>query len=171
MDENKKDAAFEKGVKFFDDLSAKASENAKEIVSTLVNDVVKSSGSEDSFNLSTALFSVSKALSGLASFLYDSEEEFLKDIEEARGIVVSEVIPLLIGEISCGKCEECRSGNPEKCTNKQVREHITSSRFLPLLCSMLLEYDFFNKIIMTHIDAEEAKENADDADEIKYEEE
>lgn len=177
MDENKKltiedSDAFKAGVKYFDDMSSEAAELSKGIVSRLTEKIIKESNGE-AFNLSTAILAAAKSLAGLSAYLYDSEEEFLKDLQKARMVATDDIIPALLKEGPCMECDECRSGHPEKCTNKQVRQELTTSRFLPILCSMIIEYDFFNKTIFTHIEAAVSKNNggSDEASEILYDDE
>ena len=165
--------AFQKGIKYFDNMSAEAADISKNLVSMLTEKVIKESES-DAFNLTTVILAVSKALAGLASYLYDSEEEFLKDLQLARVVTTDDIIPTLLNETPCGECEQCKNGHPEACINKQVRENLTTSRFLPILCSMIIEYDFFNKIVYSHLEAEASKkanDTKDETSEIVYKEE
>jgi hypothetical protein len=103
----------------------------------------------------------SKMLSYLSSYLYDNEEEFLNDVKRARASVVSDVIPALLHPEPCGECEECKNGNFEECINVKTTPEYTTSRFLPLLCNMLIEYDIFNKVLWINTVAteEEDKDN------------
>ena len=93
---------------------------------------------------------MAKSLSHLASYLYDTEEEFLTDVKKARTSVVSDVIPALLDPQPCGLCEQCKNGNEMECINPKVRGDHTTSRFLPILCNMVIEYDLFNKILHMH---------------------
>jgi hypothetical protein len=163
--------AFKDGVKYFDDMSAEAAEMSKKLVSQLTETVIKESDGK-SFNLTTAILAAAKSLACLASYLYNSEEEFLRDLQKAREVTTDDVIPALLKESPCGECEKCRSGHPEECTNKKVRADLTTSRFLPILCSMIVEYDFFNKVVFTHIEAASKNEaTLDGANEVIYKDE
>ena len=143
----KKDVNFQAGLEEYQIIETKANNVAEEISSTLIEAIVKES---DTFNISTAIMAVAKTLSHLASYLYDTEEEFLTDVKKARESVVSDIIPTLLNPQPCEKCEECRNGNSMDCINPEVRGDYTTSRFLPILCNMLVEYDLFNKILYMH---------------------
>ena len=141
------DADFSRGIEDYQKLEKKANDVAEEISSTLVETIVKDS---EKFNLSTAILAIAKCFGHLVSYMYDTEDEFLADIKKARTCVVSDIIPTLLDPQPCGKCEECKNGNPHECINPEMRADYTTSRFLPLLCNMLVEYDLFNKVIYMH---------------------
>ena len=100
--------------------------------------------------------------------MYDTEEEFLMDIKKARTSTVSDVIPALLDPQPCGNCLACKDGNPLECETPQVRGDYTTSRFLPLLCNMVIEYDLFNKILHMYTIGKESTN--DEAPEEKSEE-
>jgi histone acetyltransferase (RNA polymerase elongator complex component) len=135
-------------------LEQKANSIAEEISSTLIESIVKE---EDKFNITTAILAVAKSLSHLSSYLYDTEEEFLTDVKKARTATVSDVIPALLDPQPCGNCMSCKDGKPMECINPQVRGDYTTSRFLPVLCNMVIEYDLFNKIMHMHTVGKEEK--------------
>ena len=143
----KKDDNFQIGLEEYQTIEVKANNVAEEISSTLIESIVKNS---DTFNISTAIMAVSKTLSHLASYLYDTEEEFLTDVKKARTSVVSDIIPALLNPQPCGNCVSCKNGNPTECIKPEVRGDYTTSRFLPILCNMIIEYDLFNKILYMH---------------------
>lgn len=142
-----KDDDFNQGINEYKIIEQKANDVAEEISSTLVESIVKDN---EKFNLSTAILAVAKCFAHLSSYMYDSEDEFLTDIRKARTAVVSDIIPALLNPQPCGLCEECKNGNPHECLHPDVRGDYTTSRFLPLLCNMLIEYDLFNKIVYMH---------------------
>ena len=142
-----KDEDFNKGIEEYRVIEKKANDVAEEISSTLVESIVKDS---EKFNISTAILAVAKCFAHLTSYLYDTEEEFLTDVRKARTAVVSDIIPALLNPQPCGLCEECKNGNPQECMNPDVRGDYTTSRFLPILCNMLIEYDLFNKVVYMH---------------------
>lgn len=154
------DEKLEKGYKEYNDIENTADELAKEYSSMLLEKLVKENNAEK-FNLSVLLMATSKMLSYLSSYLYDNEEEFLNDVKRARASVVSDVIPALLHPEPCGECEECKNGNFEECINVKTTPEYTTSRFLPLLCNMLIEYDIFNKVLWINTVAteEEDKDN------------
>lgn len=128
----------------YNSIDEKANAVAQEITKAMVENVVKE---ENEFNLSTAILGVSKSLVQLSSFLYNSEEEFIVAMRRARELVVSDVVPVLVDAQPCGSCENCKNGNQEECLNIKINEENTQSRFLPMLCGMLIEYDLFNKVV------------------------
>jgi hypothetical protein len=143
----KTDENLQKGIKQYQRMEEKANEVAEEISSNLIESIVKNSSQ---FNISIAVLAVAKSLSHLASYLYDTEEEFLSEIKKARTATVSDVIPALLDPQPCGLCEECKNGNEMECIKPEVRGDYTTSRFLPILCNMIIEYDLFNKVIHMH---------------------
>ena len=106
----------------------------------------------------------------LASYLYDSEEEFLTDVKKARTSVVTDIIPALLDQQSCGECQNCKNGNEAECINPTVRGDYTQSRFLPILCNMLVEYDLFNKVIHMYTTRNENLSSDEASENIKKEE-
>ena len=142
-----KDEDLNQGINEYKIIEKKANDVAEEISSTLIESIVKDN---DKFNISTAILAVAKCFSHLASYLYDTEDEFLTDVRKARTAIVSDIIPALLNPQPCGLCEECKNGNSQECLNPSVRGDYTTSRFLPILCNMLIEYDLFNKIVYMH---------------------
>lgn len=150
-----KDPKYREGLKKYQECTEKGNAVAEEIASKLIEAIVKK---EENFNITTALLAVSKALTHLASYLYDTEDEFLADIKKARTDVVSDIIPALLNPQPCGKCEACKNGRPHECETPEVRGDHTATRFLPIVCNMLIEYDLFNKVIhMYTVGAEESE--------------
>lgn len=154
-----RDPKFQDGIAKYKEMDAKAGAVAEEITSKLIDAIVKK---EESFNISTALLSVSKALTHLTSYLYDSEDEFLTDVKKARTAIVTDVVPALLNPQPCGLCEACKNGRPYECENPAVRGDYTATRFLPLVCNMLIEYDLFNKILHMYT-AEDSEQSSDAA--------
>ena len=138
------DKDMQEGLSKFNEIDEKANAVAEEITKAMVDNIVKE---ESDFNLSTAILGVAKSLTQLSSFMYDSEEEFLTAIKRARELVVSDVVPMLVDPQPCGMCESCKNGKPEECINPTINTENTQSRFLPMLCGMLIEYDLFNKVL------------------------
>jgi hypothetical protein len=141
------DKDMQAGIKAYSTIDDKALAVAQEITKAMVENIVKE---ESEFNISTAILAVSKSLIQLASFMYDTEEEFLIATKKARTSVVSEIIPTLLAPEPCGLCEECKNGHPEECLSPKVRHEYTQSRFLPILCGHVIEYDLFNKVLHMH---------------------
>lgn len=139
----------------YNSIDEKANAVAQEITKAMVDNVVKE---ENDFNLSTAILGVSKSLTQLSSFLYDSEEEFLVAIKRARELVVSDVVPMLVDAHPCGECENCKNGKEEDCLHIQINTENTQSRFLPMLCGMLIEYDLFNKVLHMYTAGKDANQ-------------
>lgn len=153
-----RDENIQKGYEEYRTIEEKANAVAEEISSTLIESIVKN---ENNFNISTAILAVAKSFSHLASYLYDTEEEFLTDVKKARSAIVSDVIPALLDPQPCEICDECKNGHPEKCIQPKVRGDRTTSRFLPILANMLIEYDLFNKVLYMHTEGK--KDNIDEA--------
>lgn len=154
-----RDENMQAGLDEYKRMEQKANSVAEDISSTLIESIVKQEGK---FNITTAILAVAKSLSHLTSYLYDTEEEFLADVKKARGSVVSDIIPALLDPQPCGNCMSCKDGKPMECENPDVRGDYTTSRFLPLLCNMLIEYDLFNKILHMHT-AGKQEVNTDEA--------
>ena len=159
-----KDDKYREGLDAFKELDTKAYSVAETISESLIKSIVEK---EEKFNISTALLSVAKALTHLSSYLYDDEETFLKDVQKARSAVVEDIIPALLNPEPCGECENCKNGHPMECINPKVRADYTETRFLPILCNMLLEYDMFNKILHMYAFRKENEETSDSAEENK----
>ena len=161
-----KDTGVQKGLEEYRQIENKANSVAQEISTSIVESIVKE---QEKFNITTALLAVAKTLTHLASYLYDSEEEFLTDVKKARTSVVTDVIPALLDPQPCGECQNCKNGNEAECLNPIVRGDYTQSRFLPILCNMLVEYDLFNKVIHMHTVGQE--NSSDEASEETKKEE
>ena len=151
----------QKGISTYNKMDTRAVAIAQEITKAMIDNIVKE---ENDFNLSLAILSISKSLVQLTSFMYDTEEEFLQAMQKARQCIVSDMIPALLDPQPCGNCEECKNGNPDECLNPVVRADYTQSRFLPLICGNLIEYDLFNKVLYMHT---VQKESVDVASERK----
>ena len=162
------DKDMQAGIKAYNAVDEKATTVAEEITKALVENIVKE---ETEFNISTAILGVSKSLLQLASFMFDSEEEFLVHIKKARQCVVDEIIPTLLSPEPCGMCESCKNGKPEECIKPVIRQDYTQSRFLPMLCGMLIEYDLFNKILYMYTAGKENNDVAMEENTTKNEEE
>ena len=138
------DERYREGFQVYKDMEAKAHSQAEKLAEELIQAIVRK---EEKMNISTAIMAVAKTLTHLASYLYDSEEEFLTDVQKARTSVVTDIIPALLDPRPCGNCEECKNGNPMECKAPQVRSSYTETRFIPVICNMLIEYDMFNKVL------------------------
>jgi len=148
---------YKEGLEIFKNLDTNAHHEAEELAKLMIEKIVRK---EDEFNLSTALLATAKTLTHLTSYLYDTEEEFLADVKKARSCIVTDIVPALLDPQPCGKCENCKNGNPAECKDPQVRAEYTETRFLPLVCDMLIEYDMFNKVLHMHALKEKNAANA-----------
>lgn len=162
----KRDENTQAGLEEYKRMEQKANSVAEEISANLIESIVKQEGK---FNISEAILAVAKSLSHLASYLYDTEEEFLMEVKKARTATVSDVIPALLDPQPCGNCMSCKDGNPMECITPVVRGDYTTSRFLPILCNMIIEYDLFNKILHMHTAGKVSE--IDEAAEVNNEEE
>lgn len=142
------------GMKKYNEIDKKALQVSQEISKALIDNIVKDDAEKPDeykqFNLTSAILAVSKSLIQLASMMYDSEEEFLLSTKHARELVVDKVIPSLLDPQPCGICDNCKNGKPEECINPELQSDDTQTRFLPILCGMLIEYDLFNKVLYMH---------------------
>lgn len=154
-----KNEDMQRGLEEFRKIDDKATAVSQEITSKLVESVIKE---ENKYNITTSILTVAKCLTQLSSFLYDTEDEFLAELKKARESVISDVIPALLRPEPCGKCEECKNGHPEDCINPDVRADYTTSRFLPILANMLIEYDLFNKVLHMYTVGKEENENKEE---------
>lgn len=152
----KRDKNIQDGYEEFRKLDQQANSIAEEISATIVESIV---ADKENFNISTAVLAVAKTLSHLSSYLYDTEEEFLNDVKKARTSVVSDIIPALLAPEPCGICDNCKNGKPHECLDPKVRADYTTSRFLPILCNMLIEYDMFNKVLYMYTVGKEETES------------
>ena len=151
-----KDEKMQNGLEEYKRMEQKANSVAEEISSNIIESIVKEEGK---FNISEAILAVAKSLSHLASYLYDTEEEFLYDVKKARTATVSDIIPALLDPQPCGNCMSCKDGKPMECINPEVRGDYTTSRFLPVLCNMIIEYDLFNKVLHMYTMSEDNNDN------------
>ena len=140
------------GIDSYNEIEKKATEYAEDISENIIKDILEN---KDNFNLTTAVIAVSKVLSSLASFMYDTEGDFLADVKKARECVTDDLIPALLQPQPCGICNNCRDGNQEGCINPKIREDYSTSRFIPVVANMLIEYDIFNKVLYMHMNKEE----------------
>ena len=109
----------------------------------------------NSLTLSTAILACAKAMVNLASYAYDTEEEFKEDIVKARKAVVDTVVPALLDPQPCGQCEECKNGNPMGCINPDLNTEMLQTRVIPILANSLVEYDTWNKIMYLYTEGRE----------------
>ena len=157
------DLHLQEGKDAFSRVEEMADKIADDMASELVKKIVEKSNSEE-FNLSTAILAAAKTLTRLASFMYQEEQEFLKDVRMAREAIVADVLPALLSPQPCGLCEECKNGHPEECIQPNVRAERTTSRFLPVLANMLLEYDLYNKILWMYTVGREESDMASETE-------
>lgn len=126
---------------------------ANNIINLLELDNDKLTVEQARFNLLVAKLVFAKALATLSSFNYE-EPDFLQAMERARHCVAEELVPMLINEQPCKQCDECKKGNFNNCIHPIVRSEYCESRFLPILCEALIEYDVWNEILYYKIPAE-----------------
>lgn len=158
MDKNiENNPNMQKGFDAYNELYEKASKLSEEMTEKVITKILKEENG-DKYAFSYHVLGIAKTLTALVSYLYEDEESFLQDIKNARETVVSDVIPALINPQPCGICNNCKNGNPQECLNPNIREGYTSSRFLPIVANMLLEYDIFNKILYMHTIGKKEKE-------------
>lgn len=140
------DPDMQKGFDDFKEINDKAEEKASEMAEAIIKDIIVN-GKKGEDNMTVSLMTVAKLLTHLASYFYDTSDEFVKAVDKARHSVTEDIIPALLNPQPCGNCPNCKNGKPEECTTPVVRTDYTQSRFLPILCNMLIEYDIFNKVL------------------------
>lgn len=158
----------QKGYDEYENLDKLAEEKATELSEKIVKDILDTEN-KDKYNMTIAMLSVSKTLVHLASYFYEKQEDFLEDIKKARGSIPADIIPALLKPTPCGECEKCKDGDPDNCIAPIVRADMTTSRIIPMIASMLIEYDLFNKILWANTVGKEeaAKVRAEDSDQGK----
>lgn len=154
--ENDPDLA--RGYEEYNDIEKEADDMAKQITKDLLEAIIKKDNNDKKLNLSTIIMAASKTLSYLSGYMYDDEKEFLDDVQLARQAVVADVIPALLHVHPCGECENCKNGEPEECINPKLTPEYTTSRILPIIANMLIEYDIFNKVLWINTSGKEAVE-------------
>jgi hypothetical protein len=146
-----------------------ATATSEEITASLIQEVVKKTddGSKaNALTLSTAILACAKAMVNLASYAYDTEEQFKDDIIKARKAVVDTIIPAVLDPQPCGECEECKNGNQMGCINPDLNTELLQTRVIPILANSLVEYDTWNKIMYLYTDGRELL-NSDEATEVE----
>lgn len=158
FDKLREDEKFQKALDKYKKAEELSSEKAKVLAEELIQSFALKDSSqtieEARFGLVVAKMAASKILATLSSFSYE-EKTFMESLDNARRCVQEELIPMLINAQPCGECEECKNGHPEKCIRPNIRNAYCESRFLPLLCNSLIEYDAFSEILYTNIEEEE----------------
>jgi hypothetical protein len=131
---------------------------SEEITASLIQQVVKKTddgSKENALTLSTAILACAKAMVNLASYAYDTEDEFKEDIMKAREAVVDTIIPAILDPQPCGECEACKNGNPMDCLNPDLNTELLQTRVIPILANGLVEYDTWNKILFLYTEGRE----------------
>ena len=148
------DKNFQKGYKQYQDLDTKSQELSvkyvKDIMTILELDKPDITIERYRHNLLLAKFTVAKILATLSSFNYE-ENDFHDAMDRARHCVAEELVPMLINEEPCGECKNCKDGKPDECLNPKIRTKHCESRFLPVLCEALIDYDIWNEILYRSI--------------------
>lgn len=136
----------QKGFEEYAELNKRAEEKASQMAEDMIKDIIVN-GKKGEDNMTVALMTTAKLLTHLASYFYDTPDEFVKAVDKARHSVTEDIIPALLDPQPCGNCPNCQNGKKDECTTPVVRTEYTQSRFLPVLCNMLIEYDIFNKVL------------------------
>ena len=151
------DKAIKEGYEEYEKLDKLSLEIAQEMSATLLDKIVKESGNNPLMSLSTMIVATAKTLTHLAGYYYDNEKEFLDDVQRSREAVVADIVPALLHPEPCGECANCKDGRPDECLNVKVTPEYTTSRILPIIANMLIEYDAFNKTLWMHTSEAEAE--------------
>ena len=154
LEKLRNDENFQKALQKYQEAEEKSSEKASEISLEIIKHFalqdMDQTIEEARFGLIVARMTASKILATLSSFNYE-EKDFMESIDRARKCVQEELVPMLMDVKPCGECEECKNGHRENCLNPEVRKSYCESRFLPLLCDCLIEYDAWSEILYNAI--------------------
>jgi hypothetical protein len=163
------DKNYQEGNNEYQRIMELATATSEEITASLIQEVVKKTddGSKaNALTLSTAILACAKAMVNLASYAYDTEEQFKDDIIKARKAIVDTVIPAVLDPQPCGQCEECQNGNPMGCINPDLNTELLQTRVIPILANSLVEYDTWNKVMYLYTEGRELL-NSDEATEVE----
>ena len=163
------DKNYQEGNNEYQRIMELATATSEEITASLIQEVVKKTddGSKaNALTLSTAILACAKAMVNLASYAYDTEEQFKNDIIKTRKAVVDTVIPAILDPQPCGQCEECQNGNPMGCINPDLNTELLQTRVIPILANALVEYDTWNKIMYLYTEGRELL-NSNEATEVE----
>lgn len=152
------DKNYQEGNNEYQRIMELATLTSEEITASLIQEVVKKTddGSKaNALTLSTAILACAKAMVNLASYAYDTEDEFKEDIIKARKAVVDTIIPAVLDPQPCGECEECKNGNPMSCINPDMNTELLQTRVIPILANSLVEYDTWNKVMYLYTEGRE----------------
>ena len=150
------DEHFKEGNNEYERIMEQAMIISEEITSALIKEIVKKTDTGEKANtltLTTAIAATAKTLINLVSYVYDTEEELKDTVIKAREAVVDTIIPALLNPQPCGKCPECKNGDP--CTNPDMDTSMLQTRTLPILCAEILEYDLWNKTMYMYTEGRE----------------
>ena len=155
MEKLKEDESFKKALEVFEsaqDKSQKLVEKLMDVIMKELPDITDHNASIQDSRVAymTAKLAAAKALISLASFSYQ-QDDFIKALDNAHNCVYNELIPMLMDKEPCGQCEECKNGNKSQCLQPKVREEYCESRFLPMLCGSLIEYDAWSEVLFNNI--------------------
>ena len=161
----REDEHFKESVEEYQDMEAECADKGNELARRLIeeyglNDPDKPE--EELYrNLRMAKMTTAKALASLGSLNYQ-KEEFFGAMERAKKCVQQEIVPILTDAKPCGVCENCRNGRRDDCLTPKIRTTHCESRFLPLLCDTLIEYDIYNEMLFRHFPEERREEEVID---------
>lgn len=150
----REDEDFQKALKSYEEAEEKSSGYASELSMKLI-DILNLKDQNQTiqqarYNLVIAKMTVAKMLATLSSFSYE-EKDFMESLQASRECVQKELVPMLMQKEPCGQCDECKNGHPERCIRPNIRNSHCESRFLPLLCDSLIEYDAWSEILYNNI--------------------
>ena len=153
----REDKDFQNALKTYEEAEEKSSTYASELSMKLV-DILNLKDQNQTIqqarhNLVIAKMTVAKMMATLSSFSYE-EKDFLESLQLSRECVQKELVPMLMQKEPCGECVECKNGHPERCIRPNIRSSHCESRFLPLLCDSLIEYDAWSEILYNNIPIE-----------------
>lgn len=150
------DEHFKEGVNEYERIMEQATTLSEEITSALIKEIVKTNEDGNKANtltLTTAIMATAHTLINLTSYVYETQEELMDIVDKARKKVIDTVIPAILNPQPCGKCPECKNGEP--CSNPNMDTELLQTRSLPILCAEMLEYDLYNKTMYMYTQGRE----------------
>ena len=164
------DEYFKEGANEYERIMEQSMIISEEITSALIKEIVKTTETGEKANtitLTTAIAATAKVLINLVSYVYDTEDELKDVVTKSREAVVEKVIPAILNPQPCGKCQECKNGQP--CSNPNMDTELLQTKTLPVLCAEILEYDLWNKVMYMYTQGRELLNQDSSGDEAQEE--
>lgn len=123
---------------------------ADELVQDILSMISKKIDCKNSdIKLKHGLLALSRSMTYFCRYLYNNDEEYNKEISRARELVADKLILSLENPQPCTKCNSCKSNEP--CENPIVESKNTTTKFITLIASAMIEYDNWCKTMYSSI--------------------